>query len=654
MLSGGGGRGIAHIGALIGIEQRGWSPELVVGTSMGAIVGGLFAAGYAPDSIARLVQSEDWRKLFTRDAWLLGSRRSPRWPLIDAQVGRASPVSWIGLIDDVRVNRQLLHLLFDAGVRAGNDFDRLPRRFRAVSADLVDGAAIISGSGDLARAVRASMAVPGVFAPVVDQGRVLVDGGIALSLPVAAAWDLGAARVIAVDVIRPSPRIESIAPFALGSRAFRLVLGRTRDGTRPPTHLVVPELPDRFSAAYFPRHPEPLIRLGEVATLSVLPFTDTAYRPPPQLPAPARVGRVIAESSDPALEPIVQSAFRDVAAAPYSPRLVFEAVDQLYASGLFRGVWPRVEVSSDTILVVRAEATPATRLGAAAAFENDAGAWAWAAVRHRPGRGPLELTLEGGLGGLESFASLGARRVFTARPDFAVAPGAAYTETVIRLFDGDDIVGEPDVGRAGGWLGLEWRSLMPERFAALTLRGEYIWNQTAEDGFAWGPFLRLGQSASAPVVVGEPALLEAETRWGDIRYRRVRAAGSLDGRFGRALVAAVAQIALASRGTPADAQAALGNHHAVPGLRWGRERGRSVGAGGFDVAYPIPFDGHARLRVRAGFANDRFDQMDDSNLWIGGLGLTGIWLTPVGGATLGAGITDRGDWRIDFTLGGSR
>lgn len=68
VLSGGGGRGIAHVGALIAIEARGWSPELVAGTSMGAAVGALYAAGYAPDSIARLVRTEDWRELFTRGA----------------------------------------------------------------------------------------------------------------------------------------------------------------------------------------------------------------------------------------------------------------------------------------------------------------------------------------------------------------------------------------------------------------------------------------------------------------------------------------------------------------------------------------------------------------------------------------------------------
>ncbi|MGH7576433.1 MAG: hypothetical protein ACREM1_15075, partial [Longimicrobiales bacterium] len=168
----------------------------------------------------------------------------------------------------------------------------------------------------------------------------------------------------------------------------------------------------------------------------------------------------------------------------------------------------------------------------------------------------------------------------------------------------------------------------------------------------WGPFLRFGETASAPPIVGEPVMVEAEARFGEIAYRRVRAAGSLDTQLGRVLLSAAAQVSFASRETPPDALVALGDQHFIPGLRWGRDRGRETVAGGVDVAYPIILDGHLRLRVRAGYTNDVINEIDEDGGWIGGLGVAGVWLTPIGGATVGAGLTDRGDWRVDVTIGG--
>src|SRR5690606_20222927 len=105
------------------------------------------------------------------------------------------------------------HLLFDANARARGNFDRLPRRFRALATDLETGRAVSLGSGDLARAVRASMAYPGFFAPVEWNGHLLVDGGVVDNLPTLEARELGARRLVAVDVTRPAERVGSRAPL---------------------------------------------------------------------------------------------------------------------------------------------------------------------------------------------------------------------------------------------------------------------------------------------------------------------------------------------------------------------------------------------------------------------------------------------------------
>src|SRR5690606_4693814 len=153
----------------------------------------------------------------------VGHARTTLRPLLSFGVGDDAVV-FGGLVPDAGINRRLVQLLFDAGARARGDFDRLPRRYRAVTADLRDGTAVSLGSGDLARAVRASMAVPGAFSPIVIDGRTLVDGGIADNLPTAEARALGARHIIASDVLLPELEEMPTSRVAIGIRALRLLI----------------------------------------------------------------------------------------------------------------------------------------------------------------------------------------------------------------------------------------------------------------------------------------------------------------------------------------------------------------------------------------------------------------------------------------------
>src|SRR5262245_7381837 len=159
VLSGGGSRGLAHAGALVGLERRGHDPDLVVGTSMGAIIGALYAGGYEPSAIWRIVEREDWRGVFEPMPVRVGRERDLRHPVLQLQSGEGGLLFTKGYLADWRINRELVRRLFSPAARARGDFDRLPRRFRAIAADLDGGAMVSIGSGDLARAARASMAV---------------------------------------------------------------------------------------------------------------------------------------------------------------------------------------------------------------------------------------------------------------------------------------------------------------------------------------------------------------------------------------------------------------------------------------------------------------------------------------------------------------
>ena len=207
VLGGGGARGSAHVGVLRVLEEMRIPIAYITGNSMGAIVGGLYASGLTPDEIERELKAMDWADTFAdappRPDRSFRRKRDDDLYLIGARVGYRDgslhfPLAFIqGQKFDLHLNRLTEHV---ANV---HDFDRLPIPFRAVATDIETGRQVVLRSGNLAKAIRASMAVPGGFAPVEIDGRLLVDGLVADNVPVSAVRAMGAKRVIVIDVGTP-------------------------------------------------------------------------------------------------------------------------------------------------------------------------------------------------------------------------------------------------------------------------------------------------------------------------------------------------------------------------------------------------------------------------------------------------------------------
>jgi NTE family protein len=188
VLGGGGARGAAHIGVLRELERMRVPIDAIVGTSMGAIIGGLYASGMTPDELQELITGLDWSDPLqdTSARKNLTFRRK--------QDDIEFPVNFEMGLRDGRLllpkglvfGQKLELLMRELTVATAHidDFDDLPTPFRAVAADLETGEAVIIGEGDLPRAMRASMSVPGIFAPGVMNDRTLVDGGLAGNVPV--------------------------------------------------------------------------------------------------------------------------------------------------------------------------------------------------------------------------------------------------------------------------------------------------------------------------------------------------------------------------------------------------------------------------------------------------------------------------------------
>lgn len=217
-LSGGGARGAAHVSVLRVLEELAVPVDFIAGTSMGAVVGGLYAAGTSPAEMERLLTSIDWDDLL--------SDKPPRSDrpfrekvnddhLLPVELGfkRGKLVFPRG----VMAGQKLGFMLKKETARAAmiTDFDELGIPFRAIATDIETGEGVVLKSGSLPQAIRASMAIPAAFSPVESEGRILVDGGVWRNLPIDVVRRMGADVVIAVDISTPLASRERLAS-ALG------------------------------------------------------------------------------------------------------------------------------------------------------------------------------------------------------------------------------------------------------------------------------------------------------------------------------------------------------------------------------------------------------------------------------------------------------
>jgi len=206
-LSGGGARGAAHIGILKVLEREHIPVDYIAGTSMGSIVGGMYASGMSPEEIETRLIAVDWDDVFNdnidRSDRSFRRKDDDRLWLINRKPGfndgkiKLPP----GLVQGQKINNLLTALTLH--VADIDDFDDLGIPFRAVAADIRTGEKVVLGSGSLATAIRASMSIPAIMSPVAWGDMMLVDGGIASNLPIETVRAMGADIIIAVDISTP-------------------------------------------------------------------------------------------------------------------------------------------------------------------------------------------------------------------------------------------------------------------------------------------------------------------------------------------------------------------------------------------------------------------------------------------------------------------
>lgn len=208
VLSGGAARGMAHIGVLKALEEQGIRIDAIAGTSMGAVIGGLYASGYKIDELEKLALNIDWRQALSdappREDVPFRRKQDDRDFLVKQKLSFRDDGS-LGLPLGVIQGQNLALLLESKLAHASDtrDFDKLPIPFRAVATDIASGEKVVFRKGHLPQVIRASMSIPAVFAPVELDGRLLVDGGMTDNIPLDVARDMGVDIAIVVDIGTP-------------------------------------------------------------------------------------------------------------------------------------------------------------------------------------------------------------------------------------------------------------------------------------------------------------------------------------------------------------------------------------------------------------------------------------------------------------------
>jgi NTE family protein len=373
VLGGGGAKGGAHIGVLKVLEELRVPIDFIVGTSVGAVMGGLYASGISPENLEAAVRSLNWQDLLTD--------RAPRRRLTfrrrqdDENIPSRFEVGFNhgdfqlppGLITGQNVENTLRTLALP--VARVHSFERLPIPFKAVATDIVTGEMVVLDTGDLATAIRASMSLPGAFAPVEVDGRLLVDGAVVRNLPVDVVREMGADVVIAVDLsatLRVRDQISTAIDVSsqVGTIATMANTRPQRESLVPGMDvLLVPPVGD-VQVAEFRRLPETIVRGeqiaramgGELRKYSVDEETYAGYRirlssfPLTGL----RVDSIRIEGSSRLRDDVLRARLALPTGQVLTAPELSAALERLYGLGLFERVDHRIEaVDGHLILVVR-------------------------------------------------------------------------------------------------------------------------------------------------------------------------------------------------------------------------------------------------------------------------------------------------------------
>ncbi len=385
---GGGARGFAHIGTLKMLDSLGIEVDCIAGTSIGSILGGLYATGHSGQEIERIALETEWSELFADrpPRRLLPYRRrreSGRYTLeFGLRDRRVAPAS--GLIFGQNVTLLLAELTYPWATI--HDFDQLPTPFRCVAINLVNGDEVVLDSGSLSRSMRASMAIPSVFSPVSWGDSLLIDGGMKNNLPVDVARRMGADIVIAADVskVKGKEQLRSVLDV-MGQSIALADAERRANNQRDADILITPDISDFTMSDFQTERVHLILESGERAARAVLPqlialseqsrHAVEAEHPPDSSRgscASRRLRRVIVAGNRNHSGDFIRDQMDLDSGTTLCPQDLNHRIRRLYALGYFQEIWYEIDaISAEEVdLRLMVEELPAQKLRCGLRFDN--------------------------------------------------------------------------------------------------------------------------------------------------------------------------------------------------------------------------------------------------------------------------------------------
>ncbi|WP_266206070.1 patatin-like phospholipase family protein [Pontibacter kalidii] len=393
VLSGGGAKGMAHIGFLKVMEEAGIRPDYITGTSMGSLVGALYALGYSPDEIEEIALRQDWEMLLSNQVPLsqiaMEEKEYYGRYLLELPVNGTRISFPSGLIEGQALNNLLIRLT--RGAHNIRDFRQLPIPFACLATDLATGEKVVLQQGFLPEALRASMAIPTVFTPIKIDGRMLVDGGLVQNFPVQEVLDMGADFVIGVNVgsgLEPEKNLKSMLDVLVQATFF--TSAANLESEKKKTDFLIDILPylEGYKTGSF-ADAEKVIRIGEhVAreyedSLRALAAYMHSFREPmhhserSSLEDSVKVGKVLISGTNATPRRILRRRLRLQENEPTTIGTIENRIEILYGTGHFNKVsYALVPTDSSHMLQVNVEEAAEGALKTAIYYdsENRAGA----------------------------------------------------------------------------------------------------------------------------------------------------------------------------------------------------------------------------------------------------------------------------------------
>ncbi len=672
VLSGGGAKGMAHVGVLGALDEAGIRPDLVVGSSMGAVIGALYASGYSAREIDSIVRTLPLASAFRT----VVPRGSAAWGAVVPQlVFEEGPQGFAVQNVAVRVadvNAVLNSALLRGNLIARGDFRRLPISLRVIATNMRDRSVVVLDSGDLAQAVRASIAIPLVFPPEQLGARTLADGGLSANIPAGIARRQGAHRLLISDVTEtPDDSLNLASPFVVADRLLNWLF------RQPPELLTSDDLYLRsdvrgFSALDFsPESIDSLIKVGRRAAKSMLaawkctPIApDTAHQPNV---LPSWLSGVTDDPDDVEGTQLVRRVLAIDSAVSLNLPVLNERLDVLNNRELFRELWLNPQGAGDSVYFKpEMRRLPRRVAGVAVAFDAELGGRAWGGVvdRRLPVLG-VEAAAILTIGKFRSDLSVSAR-LPTLLGQRSITPvlTAMVGGEDVRRFDGAGVELRSDDVRELVMRGGIERHIGPK--IRLTLGGEFSsWHESdlvtrvERNRTAYGPRLFAEKLTSALDRVATVELAwttDYVLALGEAGWRAMVGTVQLEQRV---------RVGVGDR-LPAHRTFALGGDDGFPGLHLGERRGdRELST---SLAASVPVVGPLRFRVTGAVGRTAFgdvgaavESADERGFRGGGLFAADGWLagvrvgfaseTPLGPVRAEYGWNDDGRTALLFRLG---